>query len=162
MLFVVESEIVGKNSNVSVRVLQTSNDNFSINVNIPIDKFDSGNSKRDKNVAEILQQEKNPNLIFQSDTMDRDDWQNFWKQEEFPLTGTLRIGDNSYPLTIHINTTMVDTMKVISGIYIGKFTQFGLEVPKVGPMGIIANATDYLELHFHFVVSKIIGINQIF
>lgn len=137
MFLVKNVDAIGVNKSVTVK----TNNKTSINLVIPIDQFKSGEEERDQEVLKILKADVQPNLIFQSDNLDANQWNQLITGKLKKLAGNLIIAKRPYKITIDLS--LKDD--VLEGVFKGSFTQFGIEPPKVAG-GVVAKVADELEL----------------
>ncbi len=148
MFLVANVEVVGKNCSITSK-LQAGQ---RISVDIPIANFDSESSARDEHVFEILQGDSHPRLQFISEPLggglegvkDGD-----------TVSGVLTIGGKPKPASWTIQVRANDGQRVFSGVLSTTYTAYGIEPPKAGPGGLIADTPDKLELIFQIRESDI-------
>ena len=130
MFYVSEVEVVGMNCNV-----QFQKSNTSIQVIIPVENFDSSNSKRDSEVALILGGSKKMPLRFELLIPKNS------KQET--ISGKLFIKDSPKDITLNL---FQEQNKIRFSVQT-KFSTLGITVESVGPGGLIAKPKDELTLY---------------
>jgi hypothetical protein len=108
---------------------------YLVSVMIPVDKFDSGNKKRDEAVRELLGEK----LFFQAIVN-----QQLLMKDKFTLRGVLNINNREYPIKFQV----VKSDKVLNGLFVGTLSGLGIEPPRVGPGAVIAKSHDTVELYF--------------
>ncbi|MBE7411537.1 MAG: hypothetical protein L6Q54_08760 [Leptospiraceae bacterium] len=142
MFFLSEVEVVGINCSV-----QLKRSDASIQVIIPVEKFDSSNSKRDSEVALILGGSKKTPLRFEFVIPKNS------KQDTIPaaISGKLFIKDNPNDITLNLSQVQDKIRFSVQT----KFSTLGVKVESVGPGGVIAKPRDELTLYGQ-VSSKII------
>ncbi|HNC59736.1 MAG TPA: hypothetical protein PKL30_26135 [Leptospiraceae bacterium] len=142
MFFLSEVEVVGINCNA-----QFKKSNTSTHVIIPVEKFDSSNSKRDSEVALILGGSKKMPLRFEFLIPKNS------KQDTIPATisGKLFIKDSPKDITLNLSQ---EQGKIRFSVQT-KFSTLGIKVESVGPGGLIAEPKDELTLYGQ-ISSKII------
>lgn len=142
MFYVSNVDVVG--INCSVILVKTNN---NIQVTIPVAKFDSGNSKRDSEVAVIIGGADFTPLRFEAKLpVDL-------KKNEIPPTiiGKLFIKGNENAVTLHLSqSSSLIRFKVVT-----KFSTLGVRVNSVGPGGLIAEPQDDLILYGQIPMSLI-------
>lgn len=142
-----KTEPVGKNCEITTEFQSTDSDtpehSYQLTMSVPLDKFDSGDAQRDKDVVELLRGDVRSELLLETDLMDQQSWRQFWAGESMEMPITVWIGEESYRLVIKPE---VDGEQ-IKGAIQTKFLHFNLESPKVA-MGVVANVSEDLELHF--------------
>ena len=147
--------IVGKNNALSLEVKKDSTGKIYFEAIVPIVSFNSGNQTRDEHVAEILKSTTSPNIVYHSSSHSLSEWKEKFIAPSFNETGFLLIGSTQHPISFVVSVTPMSETFVLSGMYKGTFAEFGIKPPVVGPLGVIANAVDWLELYF-----KIDGTNM--
>lgn len=143
MLFM-KKEPVGMHCSVKVRFVKGSeSDNYALQIDVPIDGFDSGDSTRDKEVLNILKAGVMPSIQIVTDALPESTWRKRDSLDETTLGATLTGGFGSYPLTLvaHKKAT------VWRGVVKTSFSQLGLKQPSVAG-GMVADVEDILFLHF--------------
>lgn len=142
MFYVSNVDVVG--INCSVTLAKTNN---NIQVTIPVAKFDSGNSKRDSEVAVIIGGANLAALRFEAMLPVN------LKKNEIPPTinGKLFIKGKENIVTLNLSQSSSSIrFKVIT-----KFSTLGVKVNPVGPGGLIAEPQDDLILYGQIPMSLI-------
>jgi len=137
------ADVVGMNCHIEIKPIKKG-ELLSFEILIPIEGFNSGSNGRDERVDEILKSEKQPNLVFSTEYMNRNYWQQLISKPEFKLNGILNISGLSTKVTFHVTTDI----KTCKGKFITNYSWFKIEPPVAGPGGMVARTRDYLELHF--------------
>jgi polyisoprenoid-binding protein YceI len=156
MFFVKGVEVVGRNCDISAQILPEVGGLYRIEVNIPIDKFSSGEAERDKDVRKILKADVKPEMTFRSKALTTAQWNELLVTKDFVLEGELSIGEKFYPLKVIANHEMGEPTGNIDGVAKATFSDFELKPPKVGG-GVIAKTKKNIELDFHLQVGRILG-----
>lgn len=143
---------VGKNCEISTLLLQRE-EGMVLVLNAPIEKFDSGNSSRDKEVYKILKSKKQSNLEFKSNVF-TEATMSLAGSSTVPVQGELKIGGVSYPVTFNVSFSGQSPQRVFRGTLVTKYSDLGIRPPKVLG-GVIAKVKNYLELHFQFTEEKL-------
>ncbi len=155
-----KSEVVGKNCSVAAQVLPEVGGSYHIEITVPIDGFQSGNSERDKAVEKILKIDKRPSLLFVSTSRTPGEWRELFAKGQFDLTGTIQVGDQIKPLSIPVTYSNTEGHAEVSGEAKLKFEDFDLKPPKVVG-GLIAKVKPELELVFRLKSDRILGADSI-
>lgn len=154
LAFVKRATAVGTSCQVSVKATK-SGSNFAAEISIPIASFSSGETKRDKEVMNILGASKQANLLFKVSPLSAAAWQAMLKNGSGPVKGTLYFGKAAHPLTSVAKVRRNAKKIEVYGDIVTTFSAIGIKPPTVGPGGSIAKVDDYLELHFNFVSDKV-------
>lgn len=139
------SQHVGMNTYITASI-RSDAENRSIRVDIPIDKFDSGDQERDQDVVSILKGDVQKDLTFQSQNLNSKDWDQLLNGQKNTLDGKLTIGNIDYNVVFTVNVVDEDEDKLITGQMTTKFSYFGLDAPSVAG-GVVAKVSDELLLH---------------
>lgn len=133
-------EPVGLNCEITVNLKNQSNGLKTIEVTVPITKFDSKEPERDKEVARILGAESEPNLVITSIDLD---YRKFEASEKpLQIDAKLSFGGKSYQVVAETLRKPDRTYQVLIKT---NFTQLGLKPPSVFG-GLVAKVSDVLEL----------------
>lgn len=155
VFFLVSSTVSGLNCQIYPKIIRAANGKFLVEVKVPITGFDTGNSKRDTHVAEILGMPKQPNLIYKSEAHSKPMWQKILKTKKGFLNGKLKLNEKNFSIKSLIAIKKLKNGYEISGIIKSRLTQFGIKPPKAGIGGIFADTGDYIEIHFMVQTKKI-------
>lgn len=134
MFYVSEVDVLGIQCNVPIK-----KSNSTIQVSIPVDKFNSGNSKRDSEVALILGDTEMIPLRFEASIPKEAN------PDSIPATLAGKLFIKNKPNDIILNLTK--EQGVIRFSIQTKFSTLGLKVESVGPGGLIAKPMDDLYLY---------------
>jgi hypothetical protein len=140
-------EPVGLNTEVKVKIVKLG-ELSQISIAIPIDKFASGEPKRDREVVQILKADTQPNLEFNSRSYTPAEWSKFKETPDPSIAGVLKIGGQDFPVTFQIHITELAEQRVIEGLLATTFSAFKIDPPTVGA-GLIAKVKDELYLYVH-------------
>ncbi|MAE95164.1 MAG: hypothetical protein CL910_10940 [Deltaproteobacteria bacterium] len=154
MWFFVDTPIVGKSCDVTVSV---SGDAARIEVAVPIESLDSRNGFRDGAVAELLGQEKQPDLRFSTLPLDAEALRPGVQSQKLTLAGVLSFGGREFPVEFAVELVESDGRHYASGLAESTFESFEIEVPTVAG-GLIARPHEALELAFHFELERVEGL----
>lgn len=117
--------------------------------------FESGNSKRDRDVAKILKYNDYPEIIFQVEDISKEEIDKALEMEKgsIKFKGKLTVANVSkvYDLTINFVRLSENEAKLITEIE-AKFTDFGIDPPSFGI--IIKKAPDKIFLSGEIVFIK--------
>ncbi|NQZ02032.1 MAG: YceI family protein [Bdellovibrionales bacterium] len=159
VLFLVSTvTVVGQNCQVSAEVIPEPDNNFHLEIGIPISGFKSGEAERDREVAQLLKVDVAKDLEFISESISMDQWRRRIAQGEFDLSGDLKIGKKKYKITIEISQTPEEAVFV--GRHRSKFKKFDMEPPKL-LAGLGAKVSDKLQLLFQLNTSEVLGAQSI-
>jgi hypothetical protein len=133
MFYITDVDVVSMNCNV-----QFIKSNSSIQVLIPVDKFDSGNFKRDSEVAILLGDSQKIPIRFEIQIP------NGVKIDSIPekILGKLFIKESQKDITLELSKK---SGYIRFQVYT-KFSTLGVTVDSVGPGGLIAKPKDELIL----------------
>ncbi len=133
-------EPIGLNCEITIIVKSQPNGLKTIEVIVPITKFDSQEPERDKEVARILGSETEPNLVITS--MDLDYRKFELAEKPLPIEAKLSFAGHSHQVAAEILRKPDRTYHVLIKT---NFTQLGLKPPSVFG-GLVAKVSDVLEL----------------
>ncbi|SMF77244.1 YceI family protein [Pseudobacteriovorax antillogorgiicola] len=150
MFLVSSSQPVGMNNAITVR-LEQKGDGEAITVQIPVDKFDSDEPDRDKDVAQIL---GGGSLRFTSQAFNQAAWQDLEKGTTKKISGTLTIGKESFPVEFDIKVTNESGKTVLVGSTESTLSAFKIEPPSVAG-GLVASVDDYIKLHVRLFLDEL-------
>ncbi len=154
-------EVVGKNCEVISQVIPDIGGMYSYKLEIPIDRFESGEAERDKDVQKALKYEKQDSLYFKSEKMSKKSWmEKLTSMQPFLVNGSLNIGGQDYPITTKVIMVKTDSGFEVDGLIQTKFKELGLKPPALFG-GIMAKVREDLELHFHLLSDKTLGFESL-
>jgi hypothetical protein len=116
---------------------------------------------RDGDIPEILRGELTPDIRFTSTWLSRTDMQKMFKNGNAEVSGMLEVAGNTFPVKFTLTFRDQGRYFLIAGKLITSFSGLKVEVPTVGPGGMIAEPSDYLELLVHLRSDKISGTEKI-
>ena len=154
--------VIGKSCEVKAEMRwNESGDQAQINVSIPVNTLDSGLEGRDEHMPEILRADLAPNISFASEWLEKSVWEQMLAAQRSEISGTLAVAGGKFPLKFTLSFTDQGGFFLIEGKLITSFSGLKVEVPTVGPGGLIADPGDYLELLVHLRSDKISGTEKI-
>lgn len=125
--------IVGVNKQL-IAGIETVNGRVQGGLIVPVVKFESNNTRRDKDVAKILDYENHPAITFEVVEMAAADIQRVLTEDkgEVPLRGKITVagGAKIYDMTVQFERTGDDVR--CSTTVDAKFSDFGLKPPTFG------------------------------
>jgi hypothetical protein len=155
-MFLFKSEApVGINSEIKTSVSRDGGVR-TVKVIIPIAKFNSGEPDRDKDVIAVLKGDIQPELEYTSARIDEETWQGLLSGKIKSLGGSLKLGNELFPLEFTISTSGTGTDQLIEGVTETKFSYLKVPAPSVGG-GVVAKVKDELSLHLHIYAKDIQG-----
>jgi len=159
MWFGSQVEIVGRSCEVSAKLVSVDA-GLQVVVSVPIKSLHSGNMLRNGSVADLLGVKLQPDLVFTSDPIDaaalRDEIAS--GSGSFVLPGSLRIGDEPYPVDFPLEVVEHAGGRSVKGRLETTVEAFRVEVPTVMG-GFIAKPHEELELIVHLDVAKVDGLD---
>ena len=155
-------DVVGKNCNVSAQMLPDVGGVYEFELLIPISDFESGEMERDRDVRKLLKMEQQAQLIFRSEKYSKQQWQHLLKKKKKWVKGRLNIGGQDFAVRVQVAVEHLDPKKMeVDGVLMTRFDHFNIKPPKlIG--GLAAKVDEALELHFHLLGSKTLGLSSIF
>lgn len=147
MFFRFDAEIVGRNCEATASLQPGEADaGARIVVVIPIKGFSSRNFMRDRTVSHLLGVKEQPELRFVSEPLDAGLLAREIPSGRFPLSGLLSIGGRDFPVTFELELFERGDQRLLRGALETTFSALAIEVPTVGPGGILARPGEKLEL----------------
>ena len=157
-----EIEVIGKSCEVTAKMRwNDSGEQAQVEVRVPVTSFDSGNFVRDSDISGILRAELTPNIRFISNWLSRTDLQKMLKNQTTEVSGNLEVAGNTFPVKFPLNSNVQGKFFLIESQLITSFSALKVEVPTVGPGGMLAEPGDYLELLVHLRSDKFTGIEKV-
>jgi len=156
MFFLKTLEPVGINTEIQAEVVSTG-DIRMIRVLIPVDKFDSGEPSRDKDVVKMLKGDVQPNLEFTSLEMSKAQFTDLTNGKLEAISGTLKIGGQEYPVDFSVSVAGTGQDQIIDGSIFTTYSHFDIKPPSVAG-GLITKAKDELNLFFHIQAKDVKGL----
>ena len=157
-----EVEVIGKSCEVTaIMRWNDSGEQTQVEVRCPVTSFDSGNFVRDSDISGILRAELTPNIRFISNWLSRTDLQKMLENQKTEVSGNLEVAGNTFPVKFPLNSNVQGEFILIEGQLITSFSALKVEVPTVGPGGLLAEPGDYLELLVHLRSDKFTGVDKV-
>ena len=153
ILFLKSLEPVGINCSMEAKFKQ-KDAGYYIEVSVPIEKFDSNEPMRDKEVSKILKSNIMPNLIIETEAHSLQHWKLQLKSNNFNNKLTIKIANRRFILETNAKRVEKDGIITIKGTVITSFSSLSLRPPGFA-WGLITKVSDYLELHYNIDISKI-------
>ena len=156
-----EIEVIGKSCEVTAEMRwNDSGEQAQVEVSVPVTSFDSGNFVRDSDISEILRAELTPNIRFISNWLSRTELQKMLENQKTEVSGNLEVAGNSFLVNFPLNSNVQGEFILIEGQLITSFSAIKVEVPTVGPGGLLAEPKDFLELLVHLRSDKFTGVEK--
>lgn len=152
--------VVGRSCEVAVQVIPELDSRYRIEMSLPITSLKSGEVKRDQDVADLLKSKDEPELAFVSESLPQKEWQELAKKGKFVLKGALKIGGNSYPIQSEVILSEGSQGVEFDGVAKTTFKDLNLKPPSLW-LGLFAKVRNDLELHFHFLGQKTMGLEPL-
>ena len=157
-----EVEVIGKTCEVVAKVhWKDFGEQGQLEVYAPVTSFESGNSFRDRDISEILKAKLTPNIRFSSNWLSRKVLLNMLETQNTEVSGSLEIAGNTFLVKFPLNSTVIGERVLIESELITSFSALKIELPIVGPGGLLAETKDYLELLVHLRSDKFAGIERV-
>lgn len=138
---IMNSDVFGYNYDITTAV-KPEGEAKQIVVEIPVDKFSSGEPDRDSEVAVMLKGNTQKNMVFTSSPLDTQQWQQIIAKSAKSIAGDLSIGGKSYPVTFNVT---YDSAGNLHGELSSKMTAFDIEpISLVG--GLVVKVSDDIKL----------------
>lgn len=134
--------VVGKTCKVKIEKTSSGKNSLNFKVSFSSKDLDSGSGIRDSEVAELLGETVVYNLEVPMDI-----WKNRSGVKNFTLKGKLKLKTGEFPVAFSVSKKGEKDQTFV-GVYKGKFTDFGMEPPRVGPGGFISDVGESLTLRF--------------
>jgi len=158
--YLVTRKVVGQTCDVTAQVIPELGDKFHIEIEIPVQSFNSGEVERDRDVMKILKGRSHPNLVFRSHSRPQSEWREMYKRKRFVIEGQLMIGGNPRPVYADVALLETSNGVEVDGIVETGFKQLDLKPPQlVG--GVLVRVKNELQLHVHLVGKNILGFDTI-
>ncbi|MEM8484854.1 MAG: YceI family protein [Bacteroidota bacterium] len=157
-LFKRNAVVVGKNLDIAARLTWSATaDQAQVEVAVPVRSFRSGSKKRDKHVAEILGAPEHARIHFRTEWLDADMLCESVVQQNWMLPGSLELKGIRFPVDFNLQFSSATSIPIVKGSLQTTFSTLSIEVPSVGPGGMIARPHDDLQLFVQLHLEKIDG-----
>lgn len=162
VFFIGSEDIVGKNKFVSGEITWIKiNSSVQFNAQIVIDaaKFDSDNETRDKDIREILEVNRFPQIVFELSNIEDFDMRligeegKILEEQSFIADGTLRVHGISKEIRFPISMSLKKNQIFVEGTAQIRFTDFNIEPPTFG--WIVKRASDELTIKAHIFAVRV-------
>ena len=162
MFFFFDADVIGKNCEVSAAVeLSEDGSKARIAVNAPVNKFDSGTSGRDENTVEILKGDQHPTLAFRTGWVPVAMLQKGLKENQLTLKGELELAGKVFPMVFPLRFSKGDAWTTIESQVQTTFAALEVEIPSVGPGGMIADSVEKVEILVHLRSDRVEGLGKL-
>ena len=151
--FVRTVEEVGRSCELTAHLAWDEQDHVEVEATLPIESIDSGEARRDRYMTEVMDAERHPRLVFRSGPIPRAGAQRLLAGDTVALDGTLEVAGRPHPLRFLLSLEEGPDGPLVRGLARTRFTELGLEPPRVGLRGVIADAADELTLRATFAVT---------
>lgn len=135
------------NRKVIGRIVVTGSGSVKGGLVVPVVGFDSNNSKRDKDVANILKYKEHPAITFEVIDIAEADINRILQsdsgQVDMRVLLTVAGGSKEYDIVVSFDSVESNRIRFVTGID-AKFTDFGIEPPKLG--WVLKTAMDEIYL----------------
>ncbi len=152
--FVKKEEPVGVNCGIRIQRLSASPSHYQIQVEVPIDQFNSTEPKRDEEVRALLKEKDQAAIVFLSDAITAVDWPRYLQGQEKQLQGVLRLGGQAYPVTLQFGKD--PQQEVLRGNLLLNLSSLGIEAPRM-LAGVMVKVDDAVELLFQAQITSLEG-----
>lgn len=161
LMLVKTVEVIGRNCHVVSQIVPAIGGLYSYKLEVPIDRFESGEEERDKDVKKYLKYDRQDSLYFNSESLPKERWnQIIESQKPVAITGVLNIGGRNHTISAQVKIVKSDMGYEVDGEIITKFENLGIKPPRLFG-GLMATVKDDLELHFHLQSDKTLGFDSI-
>ena len=140
ILFFNDYQVIGKSCKIEASTEKNNLQQSRFVVKIPVESIDSGVSTRDADVMKILNAEKFPNIIFETDWISTDKIEKILLDNKGVLNGFLIISGKKYLITIRVITIKKEANYVIRTEFDTNYTFFNLTPPKLGFFAEVFNS----------------------
>jgi hypothetical protein len=117
--------------------------NKSIEVSIPIKKFNSSDLLRDREIIKILDGKKHKEIFFKSNPLSKSDIVKIKNKKLKIISGDFKISSREYKVKFKLS---YDDSDFVYGYWEGKLSSFDIDPPEVLG-GVVASVKDDLKLH---------------
>lgn len=151
--FVRTVEVVGRSCELTAQLTWNEQGHVEVEATLPIASIDSGEGRRDRYMTEGMDAERHPLLVFRAGPIPGAEAQRLLAGDTVALEGTLEVAGRAHPLRIRLSVEERPDGDRLQGVAQTRFTELGLEPPRVGLRGVIADADDELTLRVTFAVT---------
>lgn len=156
LFLLAQTKVVGKTCNVSSQVTPALDGKYLIEVRMPSNSFESGEKKRDEDVAKLLGPSGVGDVMFRTDERTAVEWHNLIMQEKFEIPGVVVIDGKEHAVTAEATHTSTPEGYEIDGVIKTNLKHLGITPPTmVG--GVFAKVQNDIELHFHLKGDRTLG-----
>jgi polyisoprenoid-binding protein YceI len=157
MFWAFDAEVVGRSCEVTA-ALERATDGSRIVAAVPVKSLDSDNGRRDGQVAEILGGDTHPELRFRSEPIDVAALRAELPGGAFELAGTLSVAGREYAVVFPLELSEHGGRHFVSGALETTFAALGVEIPSVGPGGMIAAPGEDVDVLVHLELERVDGL----
>lgn len=143
MFLVTSVDVIGTTCEFAMTFQPSVKGNLKIRVEVPVDRFDSGNGKRDREVANILGGEQKAPMVFEAEVPS--DFRNYLTTEQ-TIKGTFKVLGEEHQLALTMTVRRDGASEKLLFQAKTAFSALKLKVPNVGPFGMVASPRDEVLL----------------
>ncbi len=122
---------------------------------MPIQSLNSGSRKRDKHVAKILGAPEYASIHFRTEWLEAGVLCERIAQRNWVVPGNLVLKGTHFPVDFELEFSAAASNLIAAGSLKTTFSRLGVEVPSVGPGGMIARPHDNLDLFVHLQLERV-------
>lgn len=161
MFLFFDSPVVGKSCDFKSELKQSEDGSrVMIIVSVPVKSFDSKNEERDQELLEILKTDEFPDVHFTTGWLEAASLREALEKGSLELEGKLRIAGQDNRIILPLGIQRQTGGIVITGNLITSLTKFNIDIPSVGPGGVIASTTDEFEILVHLLLEQVVGAGE--
>ncbi|MBC8259040.1 MAG: YceI family protein [SAR324 cluster bacterium] len=161
MFLFADVEVIGKSCELTtIMHWNTSGDLAKIEVSVPVNSLDSGNTMRDKDIPNILKAELTPKISFISEWLKKSVWEEMLAGQRPKISGNLEVAGGVFPVKFNLSFAKQDGYFLVEGHLKTTFSALKVTVPAVVG-GLLAEPGNELELLLHLRTDKISGAEKI-
>jgi len=149
--------VIGTNCAVTARVRWRGDGSAAVEVVVPADGFDSGNGRRDRDVARILDAARHPEIRFGAGPLRASQVQRLEAGQHVLIPGYLEVAGGRHAVEFAVR---IDG-RVVTGEARTTFAALGLEVDRVGPGGMVADPDQDVALMLHLRLDRLAGADRV-
>ncbi len=160
IFFLHRVNVVGRNCQISSQVIPLVGGKMAFELQIPAQSFESGEPERDQDVSRLLKADQYSAITFKTQGRSSTEWEELLSKKNFELAGDLVIAGISYPVVSQVQLEKNKLGVVAQGVLIKKFSDLGIEPPKIG-LGLFAAVDNNVELYFQIRGDRTLGFDSL-
>lgn len=162
MFFVIPMEVIGKNCNISshVKIIENGTQ-LRVVASVPLEKFDSGSSHRDRHISEYLKADQFPDIKFSTNWVDITSFREFISAGPQEIQGSLFIAGVEKNVSFPLQLVRRENYLILETTLPATITDYGVSIPGAGIANFLIDPSQDFEIMVHFRMDLVPGAENV-